>query len=82
MKGLKPAVVGLIGAAVLSIAQTVLFHGDLSLDVFTGASIYLALGICVLMSVLAFKKVHPIVIVCISAVIGIAIGFLIPGVIV
>ena len=82
MSGLKPAVVGLIAAAMISIGQTVLFPNGFSWDTFSGTAIYLSLAIFAFMSVLAFKKVHPIVIVCISAVIGIAIGFLVPGVIV
>ena len=36
----------------------------------TGAALFAA------MSVLAFKKVHPIIIICISAVLGIAAGYL------
>ena len=78
MKGLKPAVVGLIAAAMLSIGKTVLFPNGFSWEVFANAPIYLSLGIFALMSILAFKKTHPIVIVCISALIGIAIGFLLP----
>ena len=82
MSGLKPAVVGLIAAAMISIGQTVLFPNGFSWETFSGTAIYLSLAIFAVMSVLSFKKVHPIVIVCISAVIGIAIGFLVPGVIV
>ncbi len=78
MSGLKPAVVGLIAAAMLSIGQTVLFPNGVSWGTFGTAQIYLSLAIFAIMSVLAFKKAHPIVIVCISAVIGIAVGFLLP----
>ena len=78
MKGLKPAVVGLIAAAMVSIGQTVLFPNGFSWETFGRAPIYLSLAIFAIMSVLAFKKAHPIVIVCLSAVIGIAFGFLLP----
>jgi len=78
MKGLKPAVVGLIAAAMLSIGKTVLFPNGFSWEVFTNAPIYLSLAIFAIMTVLAFKKTHPIVIVCISAVIGITVGLLLP----
>ncbi len=78
MSGLKPAVIGLIGAALVSIGITVFFPNGLSWAVFQEAPIYLSLAIFALMSVLAFKKVHPIVIVCISAALGIIIGFLLP----
>lgn len=76
MTGLKPAVVGLIGGAVLSVTMTVFFPAGLSVAVFADASFYISAAIFVLMLVLAFKKVHPIVLICLSAVIGIAVGYL------
>lgn len=75
MSGLKPAVVGLIGAAAISIAVTVLFPHGISREVFSGFNIYISLAIFALMALLAFKKVHPILIICMSAVIGIAAGY-------
>ena len=75
MSGLKPAVVGLIGAAAISIALTVLFPHGISREVFSGFNIYISLAIFALMALLAFKKVHPILIICLSAVIGIAAGY-------
>ena len=76
MSGLKPAVVGLIGNAVLTVFMTVFFPAGLTLSVFTTASFYVFLGVFVLMLLLAFKKVHPIIIICLSAAIGIAAGCL------
>ena len=76
MTGLKPAVVGLIGGAILSVVVTVFFPQGLVLSVFTTASFYVSLAVFVLMTVLAFKKVNPIIIICLSAVIGIATGYL------
>ena len=76
MSGLKPAVVGLIGGAVVSVAITVFFPAGWSTAVFTDLSTYLALGICAVMMVLSFKKVHPIAIICLSAVLGIAFGYI------
>ena len=76
MTGLKPAVVGLIGGAILSVVMTVFFPNGVSWAVFTEASFYVSAGIFALMLVLAFKKVHPIVIICLSAVIGIVVGYL------
>lgn len=75
MSGLKPAVIGLIGSAVISIAMTVLFPFGISLSVFTGIAFYISVAIFLVMAVLAFKKVHPILIICLSAVIGIAVGY-------
>ncbi|MBQ7107825.1 MAG: chromate transporter [Clostridia bacterium] len=75
MSGLKPCVVGLIGAAVINIAATVLFPNGISYSAFSGANIYISFVIFALMAVLAFKKVHPILIICMSAVIGVAVGY-------
>ena len=76
MSGLKPAVVGLIGGAVISVALTVFFPNGLTFGVFTQAKFYLAAAICAVMAVLAFKKVHPIIIICISAMLGLVFGYL------
>ena len=76
MTGLKPAVVGLIGGAILSVAADVLFPVGLALSVFTTPAFYLSVAIFGVMLVLALRKVHPIVIVLISAAAGIAIGYL------
>lgn len=78
MKGLKPAVVGLIGAALISIGQTVFFPDGFSWDAFGGVSLWISLAIFAVMCVLSFKKVHPIVVICLSAVVGIVVGFALP----
>ena len=75
MTGLRPAVVGLIGAAIISVALTVFFPDGLNLTVFKEVTTYISLAVFAVMTVLAFKKVHPIIIICISAVIGIAAGY-------
>ena len=76
MTGLKPAVVGLIGGAIISVVITVFFPAGWTLTVFSDVSFYVSLAIFVAMVVLAFKKVHPIIIICLSAAIGIATGYL------
>ena len=68
MSGLKPAVVGLIATAVISVGKTVAGFGS--------PMFYVCLGIFLLMLLLAFKKVHPIAIICLSAAVGIAAGYL------
>ena len=79
MSGLKPAVVGLIAAAILSVVGEVLFPAGVSLAVFTDPAFYVSLGIFALTCTLAFwKKVHPIILILLSAAIGIAWGFLSP----
>ncbi len=75
MTGLKPAVIGLIGAAAVSIGQTVFFPTGFSTAVFTDINLYISLAIFILGSILAFKKIHPILIICISAIIGIVVGY-------
>ena len=76
MTGLKPAVVGLIANAVLGVLMTVFFPAGLSFAVFKTVDFYIYAGIFAVMLVLAFKKVHPIIIICLSAVLGIAVGYL------
>ena len=78
MSGLKPAVVGLIGAAILSVAMEVLLPAGLAVA-FTNPHTYVLLGIFVLTLVLAFKKVNSIILIGISAVIGIVAGYLMEG---
>lgn len=75
MTGLKPAVVGLIGSAILGVAATVFWPAGLSVAVFMEPAFYISLGIFAVMTVLAFKKVHPIIIICISAALGIFAGY-------
>ena len=76
MTGLKPAVVGLIGSAIISVVITVFFPAGWTISAFKDVSFYVSLAIFVTMVILAFKKVHPIIIICLSAVIGIATGYL------
>lgn len=76
MSGLKPAVVGLIGAAALSIAISVLFPSGLQFDVFKTVSFYVSIIIFIISAIMAFKKVHPILVICFSAAIGIITGYL------
>ena len=66
MSGLKPAVIGMIGTAVLSIGKTV----------FVQPGLWVSASLFAIMAVLAFKKVHPIIIICISAAAGILAGVL------
>lgn len=76
MSGLKPAVVGLIANAFLGIFVTVFFPMGLTAAVFTSVSFYVYAAIFAAMLLLAMKKVHPIAIICISAILGIAVGYL------
>ena len=75
MSGLKPAVIGLIGAAIISVGKTVFFPAEISVSVFGSAQFWFSLAVFAIMAVCAFKKLHPIIIICVSAVLGIAAGF-------
>lgn len=77
MSGLKPAVIGLIGNAAVSIALTVFAPLNLSTAIFTKPDFYVSLVIFALCVVLVFKKIHPIIIICLSAVLGIISGYFI-----
>ena len=76
MSGLKPTVVGLIGTALLSVATTVFVPNGFSTAIFADISLYVSLGIFAVAVVMAFKKVHPILIIALSAVVGIIAGYL------
>ena len=76
MTGIKPAAIGLIGAAVVSIGGTVFFPDGFTTGVFTTPTLWVSFGIFLVMAVLAFRKVHPILIICLSAVAGIGAGYL------
>ena len=81
MSGLKPAVVGLIAAAMVPIALTVFVPNGWSMEVLKTPAFYASLALSAGVTVLAFKKVHPILLVCLSAVVGILLGSLglLPG---
>ena len=79
MSGLKPAVIGLIGAAVLTVAQSALFSVDSQGAVvydFTSYAFFCAAGVFAVVAVLAFKKVHPMLLIAMSAAAGIGLGYL------
>lgn len=78
MAGLKPAVIGLIASAIISVGMTVFAPKGISLSIFKTEAFYISLAIFALMTFLIFrfKKLHPILIICLSAVIGIGAGYL------
>ena len=76
MSGLKPAVVGLIANAFLNVLLALFVPAGFTWAIFAQVSTYIYLGIFALMLLLAFKKMHPILIICFSAAIGIAVGYL------
>ena len=78
MTGLRPAVIGMIGVALLSMVKTVFFPADvIDVGVLATPDFWVYLATFALCAVLAFKKKHPILIIVLSAVIGIAFGYII-----
>ncbi len=76
MSGLKPAVIGLIASAVVSTGKTVLFPDSVSVSSLLSSSFIIPALIFAAMLILALKKIHPIMIILLSGIIGIAAGYL------
>ncbi len=75
MTGLRPVVIGLIGSAIITMAGDVFFPAGLSLEQMLTVSFALSAAIFLVMLILVFKKVHPIIIILLSAALGIAGGY-------
>ncbi|MBQ8136169.1 MAG: chromate transporter [Clostridia bacterium] len=72
MAGLRPAVIGLIAAALLSIGREVFVQSaeESVLAVMISAAIF------AVMAFLAFRKTHPVLIIALSGAIGVAAGYI------
>jgi chromate transporter len=75
MAGLTPGVVGLIAAALVSVGTTVFFPSGLSAAVFSGRAFWFSLAIFAVCAALAFRKLHPILIICLAAALGLFAGY-------
>lgn len=75
MSGLKPAVVGMIGAALFSTGSAVFFPEGISLGNMLQVSFGVSAVIFVVSLVLAFRKAHPILVIVLSGVLGILAGY-------
>lgn len=76
MKGLTPVSIGMVAAAVASIGFVVFFPNGFNFQVLISYNFITSLIICVFMTFLCFKKLHPMFIVLISGGMGIGFGFL------
>ncbi|MBO5789195.1 MAG: chromate transporter [Clostridia bacterium] len=76
MSGLKPAVIGLIASAVISAGATVFATPNFTWSTFISPAFLVSLGIFGLMLFLALKKKHPILLITLSACVGIGAGYL------
>lgn len=75
MTGIKPAVIGLIGSAVVSIGQTVFFENGCSMDVFFSYSFICSAIIFIIMLLLLIRKINAIAVIALSAILGILFGY-------
>lgn len=76
MTGLRPAVVGLIGAAIFSVAAEVFIPSGTEIaTALTSTAFWISAAILALCIFLSVKKLHPIAILGIAAAAGIAAGY-------
>ena len=81
MTGIRPAVIGLLAFTVISMAGGVLFGDGITAARFAQPAFIFSLAVIIAMAVLAFKKVNSILIIGISAALGIAYGYISGGLI-
>lgn len=74
LKGLRPAVVGLIASAVLSLGMGVFFAGGVNASAF-GYSFFCSAFIFAVTVYFSFKKASPILLILLSASLGIITGY-------
>ncbi len=76
MSGLKPAVIGLISSAALTMIGTVFFYKGINFEAFKTVEFYISAGIFAISTYFAiYKKAHPIILITAAAVIGIISGY-------
>ena len=76
MFGLKSTVVGLIAAAVISIAMEVFFANGITSAVFVTSTFWFSLVVFgIMLFLLLYKKISPIIIIGLSALLGIGAGY-------
>lgn len=77
MSGLKPAVIGMIASAVLSVGKTAFFPDGFSAAALSSYEFICSIITAAVAAVTVFKlKLHPILVILIAAAIGIAAGYL------
>lgn len=74
MSGLRPAVVGLIAVSGVSIGRSVFFPKEVSTSSMVEPEFFISAAIFITMLILIRKKIHPIKIILLSAVIGVIVG--------
>lgn len=74
MSGLRPTVIGLIAAALINLASGVFFPSGFGFGEIISYNFITSLVIFVVCFVLIMKKLHPIIMICIAAAMGILVG--------
>ena len=82
LTGIKPAVIGLIASAAFTVFTSLFFPSGYALSQLATTGFWFSAAVLALSLVLSFKKVHPIIVILISAGMGVAAGYagLLPGV--
>ena len=75
MSGLRPAVIGMISSAIVSMGMTAFFYNGFSFESMLTLNFVCLAILFVIALVMALKKVHPIIIILMSAGLGIALGY-------
>ncbi len=78
MTGLKPAAIGLIASAVISMAITVFLPSGFSVSLLKVPTFYISAIIFAVCTALVFykrKKIPPVLIICVAAILGILAGY-------
>lgn len=76
LRGLRPTVVGLICAALISVASGVFFPAGIALSVLADWIFWVSAGIFLLDLLLTLKKISPIALIGLSAALGVGLGYL------
>ena len=75
MTGLRPGVVGLIAASLLSVGKAVFFPSGWAISTLATPAFWFSLLIFVIAAVMAFRKKHPILLLCLCAAAGLMVGW-------
>ncbi len=78
MTGLKPTAIGLIASAIISMSITVFLPNGFNLSIFKSGEFYISVAVFAISLFLVFfksKKIPPVIIICIAAVLGIITGY-------
>lgn len=75
MDGLRPAVVGMIGSAVVSVGESVFFSDGFSFSAIASPSFCVCAAVFALMLLSELKNTHPIAVIALSAALGIGAGY-------